>query len=36
MLDSLRFVKYVRSFMDGRVRVRQPAPPSCVWTVCGT
>ena len=26
MLDSLRFVKYVRSFMDGRVRVRHPAP----------
>lgn len=25
MLDSLRFVKYVRSFMDGRVRVRHPA-----------
>lgn len=47
MLDSLRFVKYVRSFMDGRVRVRhpalrdaaiaaRPAPPFCVWTVCGT
>ena len=25
MLDSLRFVKYVRSLMDGRVRVRHPA-----------
>lgn len=25
MLDSLRFVNYVRSFMDGRVRVRHPA-----------
>ena len=25
MLDSLRFVRYVRSFMDGRVRVRHPA-----------
>ena len=46
MLDSLRFVKYVRSFMDGRVRVRHPAlrdaaiagkarAPSCVWTACG-
>ncbi len=25
MVDSLRFVKYVRSFMDGRVRLRHPA-----------
>lgn len=25
MLDTLRFVKYVRSFMDGRVRLRHPA-----------
>ena len=42
MLDSLRFVKYVRSFMDGRLPCvtppspARPAPPSCVWTVCGT
>lgn len=25
MLDTLRFIKYVRSFMDGRVRLRHPA-----------
>ncbi|WP_300707529.1 HMA2 domain-containing protein [uncultured Desulfovibrio sp.] len=25
MLDNLRFIKYVRSFMDGRVRLRHPA-----------
>lgn len=25
MVDSLRFIKYVRSFMDGRVRLRHPA-----------
>lgn len=25
MVDTLRFVKYVRSFMDGRVRLRHPA-----------
>lgn len=25
MLDNLRFLKYVRSFMDGRVRLRHPA-----------
>lgn len=25
MVDTLRFIKYVRSFMDGRVRLRHPA-----------